>query len=200
MRRTLAAAVAAALCLVNFVSAEQTGPSPSPVPSSIQLPLAFEENAGQASPEVRALARVPGMTLAIAPDQWHLRLAHGAVAPQLTGAAEPGRSMQQPQDDVRYASLSMRLLGARPDATVRFEDPLAGRVNYLIGRDRSKWVRNAGLFGSIRVMDAYDGIDMRMYGNDRLLEYHVLVKPGARLDAFRLRLDGDARVSINRNR
>ena len=86
----------------------------------------------------------------------------------------------------------MRLLGASPDATVRFEDPLGGRVNYLIGRDRSKWVRNAGMFGSIRVIDAYDGIDMRMYGTDRLLEYDVLVKPGARLDTFRLRLDGDA--------
>ena len=38
-----------------------------------------------------------------------------------------------------------------------------------------------------------------MYGTGRLLEYDVLVKPGARLDAFRLRLDGDASVSINGN-
>ncbi len=93
----------------------------------------------------------------------------------------------------------MRLLGARADAAVRFEDPLGARVNYLIGQDRSKWVRNAGMFGSIRVIDAYDGIDVRMYGTDRLLEYDVLVKPGARLDTFRLRLDDKARVSINRN-
>ena len=94
----------------------------------------------------------------------------------------------------------MRLLGARPDAAVRFEDPLGGKVNYLIGRDRSKWIRNAGLFGSIRVIDAYHGIDVRMYGNERRLEYDVLVKPGARLDAFRLRIDGDAKVSIKPER
>ena len=55
------------------------------------------------------------------------------------------------------------------------------------------------MFGSIRVIDAYDGIDVRMYGTDRLLEYDVLVKPGARLDAFRLRLDGEASVSINKD-
>ncbi len=72
----------------------------------------------------------------------------------------------------------MRLLGGNPDATVRFEDPLAGRVNYLIGRDQSKWVRNAGLFRSIRVINAYDGIDIRMYGNDRLLEYDVIRAAG----------------------
>ena len=199
MRRTVAAAVAAALCLVNFVSAEQTASSPSAIPSSVQLPLTFEENAGQASPEVRALARVPGMTLAITPDQWHLRIADGPVR----GNSKRGRLPQEhglpSQNRGRSASLSMRLLGGNPDATVRFEDPLAGRVNYLIGRDQSKWVRNAGLFRSIRVINAYDGIDIRMYGNDRLLEYDVLVQPGARLDAFRLRLDGDARVSINRD-
>ena len=92
----------------------------------------------------------------------------------------------------------MRLLGAaRRGGSLR--GSARGRVNYLIGRDRSKWVRNAGLFGSIRVMDAYDGIDIRICGNDRLLECDVLVKPGARLDAFRLRFDGEARVSINRN-
>jgi alpha-tubulin suppressor-like RCC1 family protein len=199
MRRTLAAAVGAALCLGTFVSAEQTGRFPSSAPSSIQLPLAFEENAGQASPEVRALARVPGMTLAIAPDQWHLRLARGSSrrTSQSRGIRQGHR--QAPRDGITYADFSMRLLGARPEAAVRFEDPLGGTVNYLIGRDRSKWVRNAGLFGSIRVIDAYDGIDVRLYGNDRRLEYDVLVKPGARLDAFRLRLDGEAKVSINRN-
>src|SRR5688572_13489957 len=199
MRRTLAAAVGAALCLGTFVSAEQVGRSPSSAPTSVQLPLAFEENAGQASPEVRAIARVPGMTLAIAPDQWHLRLARGSSrrTQQSRGVRQGLR--QTPQDGITYADLSMRLLGARPGAAVRFEDPLGGRVNYLIGRERSKWVRNAGLFGSIRVIEAYDGIDVRLYGNDRRLEYDVLVKPGARLDAFRLRVDGEVRISINRN-
>ena len=199
MRRTLAVVVGAALCLGGLVSAEHAGPSPSPATSSIQLPLAFEANAGQASQEVRAVARVPGMTLAITPDEWHFRIGHGPARRNAQDRRIRQEHLQPSQDDVTYASLSMRLLGARPDAAVRFEDPLGGRVNYLIGQDRSKWVRNAGLFGSIRVIDAYDGIDVRMYGTDRLLEYDVLVKPGARLDAFRLRLDGEARVSINRN-
>ena len=198
MRRTLAAAVAAALCLVNFVNAEPTGPSPSLTPSSVRLPLTFEENAGQAPPEVRALARVPGMTLAIAPDQWHLRIADMTVGRTSKSRRIAQGGNEPSQDRATYASLSMRLLGARPHASVRFEEPLGGKVNYLIGQDRSKWVRNAGLFASIHIVDAYDGIDIRMYGNDRLLEYDVLVKPGARLDAFRLRLDGEARVSINR--
>ena len=77
MRRTLAAAVGIALCLGGLVNAEHAGPSPSPAASSIHLPLAFEANAGQASQEVRAVARVPGMTLAITPDQWQIRIGHG---------------------------------------------------------------------------------------------------------------------------
>ena len=199
MRRTLAVAVGAALCLGGVASAEHAGPPASPATSSIQLPLAFEANAGQASKEARAVARLPGMTLAIAPDEWHLRIGHGPARRNSQDRRIRQEHLQPAQDDVTYSSLSMRLLGARPDATVRFEDPLGARVNYLIGQDRSKWVRNAGMFGSIRVIDAYDGIDVRMYGTDRLLEYDVLVKPGARLDAFRLRLDGEASVSINKD-
>jgi hypothetical protein len=67
----------------------------------------------------------------------------------------------------------------------------------LIGSDSSKWTHDAALFGGIRVIDACPGIDVRMYGTDRFLEYDVLVKPGARLDSFRLRLDGEATASIN---
>src|SRR5688572_14046708 len=199
MRRILVVIVGAALCLGGRVSAEHAGPSPAPGTPSIQLPLAFEENAGQASPEVRAIARVPGMTMAITPDAWHLRLAQRPARHNSRNRRIRQEHLQPSQDDIKYSSLSMQLLGARADAAVRFENPLGGKVNYLIGRDRSKWVRNAGLFASISVIDAYDGIDVRMYGSDRLLEYDVLVKPGARLDAFRLRVDSEAKVSINRN-
>jgi alpha-tubulin suppressor-like RCC1 family protein len=194
----LAAAVGVALCLGSLVSAEQAAlPSP-PAASSIQLPLVFEANAGQAPQDVRAVARVPGMTLAIAPNEWQFRIGHREVPRNAQGRQGRG-PLVAPQDSGSYAHLTMRLLGARPDAAVRFEDSLGGRVNYLTGSDRSKWIRDAGLFGGIRVVDAYPGIDVRMYGTDRLLEYDVLVKPGARLDTFRLRLDGEARVSITAN-
>jgi alpha-tubulin suppressor-like RCC1 family protein len=199
MRRTLAAAIGAALCLGNLVTAEHAGPSSAPAVSAIQLPLAFEANEGQAPDGVRAIARVPGMTLAIAPDEWKFRIGHAAARRNVQGRRAGPDPSPVAQAGSAYANLTMRLLDARSDAAVRFEDPLGGRVNYLIGSDRSKWIRNAGLFGGIRVVDAYPGIDVRMYGTDRLLEYDVLVKPGARLDTFRLRVDGEATVSINAN-
>ena len=197
MRRTLAAAIGAALCLGSLVSAEQARPAPSPAASSIQLPLAFEANAGQAPQHVRAVARVPGMALAIAPDEWQFRIGHAGARRSTQGRRVGQQPLPAPQDGSTHATLTMRLLGARPDAPVRFEDSLGGRVNYLIGSDRSKWIRDAGLFSGVRVIDAYPGIDVRLYGTDRVFEYDVLVKPGARLDAFRLRLDGEASVSIN---
>src|SRR5688572_32230928 len=139
--RRIFVVIVGALCLGGLVSAEHAGESPSPATPSIQLPLAFEENAGQASPEVRAIARVPGMTMAIAPDAWHLRVAQRAARPDSHNRRIRQESFQPSQDDIKYSSLSMRLLGARADAAVRFEDPLGGRVNYLIRRDPSKWVR-----------------------------------------------------------
>ncbi len=199
MRRSLALVVGVALCLGGGVTADNTATSPSPAPTSVQLPLAFEQNAGQAAADVRALARVPGMTLAITPDEWRLRIADGRARRHAESRQVRQGHDRSSRDAITYSNLSMRLLGANADAAVRFEDPLGGRVNYLVGSDQSKWVRNAGLFGSIRVIDAYPGIDVRMYGNDRLLEYDVFVKPGARLDAFRLRLDDQSTVSINQH-
>ena len=131
--------VGVALCLGRVASAEHAGRPKSPATSSIQLPLAFEANAGQATKEARAFARLPGMTLAIAPDEWHLRIGHGPARRNSQDRGIRQEHLQPAQDDVStyYSSLSMRLLGARPDATVRFEDPLGARVNYLIGQDRS---------------------------------------------------------------
>src|SRR6476620_11388077 len=112
MRRTLSVVADVALCLGGVASAEHAVPPTSPATSSIHLPLAFEANAGQASKQARAVARLPGMTLAIAPDEWHLRIGHGPARRNSQDRRVRQEHLQPAQDDVTYSSLSMRLLGA----------------------------------------------------------------------------------------
>src|SRR5690349_6388660 len=55
--------------------------------------------------------------------------------------------------------------GANPKAELQGANPLPGKVNYLIGADRSQWRTHVALYGKARVNGLYPGIDLVYYGN-----------------------------------
>src|SRR5206468_9659926 len=82
-----------------------------------KLPLSFEPNQGQASREVKFLARGSGYTLFLTSNEAVLTLAKSDRASNVT---------------------RMRLVGANRKSSVTGVDPLPGRSNYFIGKDASK--------------------------------------------------------------
>ena len=42
---------------------------------------------------------------------------------------------------------------------------LPGKVNYLIGSDPKRWVRDLATFRRVRYDDVYDGVDVDWYGS-----------------------------------
>lgn len=78
-------------------------------------------------------------------------------------------------------------LGART-VPVRPSEPLAARVNYLTGADRSEWRTGVAAFGRLRMRELFRGIDVAYYGTDRQLEYDFVVKAGADAGAIRFAL------------
>ena len=78
-----------------------------------------------------------------------------------------------------HVQLSFRLLGASRHAVATGENPQPGKVNYFIGRDRSKWHRNVPTYAQARYKNIYPGIDLIYYGNQHQLEYDFEVTPGA---------------------
>ncbi len=84
------------------------------------------------------------------------------------------------------ATLAWR--GVAPGASLRALEPLATRVNYLTGRDRSQWRTGVSTFGRLRLAGLYRGIDVVYYGTSRQLEYDFLVHPGADPSAIRFSL------------
>ena len=128
-----------------------------------RLPLYFEENRGQADPAVRFLARAEGGAIALTREGLALGLEDGTVRLTFAGAATP---------------------------TVEAVEPLPGRVNYYIGRDRSQWRTDIPTYGRVRYARVYAGVDVVVYGNRRQLEYDFVVAPGADPRAIRVRVDG----------
>jgi len=146
-----------------------------------ELPLSFEPNQGQADPSVKFLSRGKGYTLFLTPTEAVLRLQMSDC-----GKRNPQSAVCNPQSSV----LRMKLLGARAAAPVTGQDPLEGKVNYLIGNDQSKWQRNVPTFRGVRYDQVWPGVDMLWHGRQQELEYDFIVQPGADPSQIRLGFEG----------
>lgn len=154
------------------------GPAPASISSAIfgQLPLAFEINEGQAPEGVRFVARTPG----------------GNVFLTDTGVVFAFRQGTEPS---QATSLRMNLKGAgsRPP---RGMEELSGRANYFIGNDPSRWRKGIAMYRQVKCTDVYPGIDLVYYGNQRQLEYDLVIRPGGDPGAIRWVIEGADTVEL----
>ena len=141
-----------------------------------KLPLSFEANQGQEDSRVRFIAHGMG---------YDLRLAQTGVL--LTFAA----------GDSRRSPLRMRLIGGNRNARAAGLDELPGKCNYFIGNDPDKWRTGVATYARVKYENAYPGVDLVLYGNQRELEYDFIVAPGASFRSIRLAFDGALRVRLD---
>ncbi len=131
-----------------------------------QSPLAFEPNRGQSDGRVLYLSRNPGYALFLTAQE---------TVVALRGAARP---------------LQLAWQGADPHPQVAGVETLPGKRNYLKGNDPGGWQRDIPTFSKVRYSNLYPGIDLVYYGQQRQLEYDLVVAPGADPAAIRFRLAG----------
>jgi hypothetical protein len=136
---------------------------------------------------VQFLARGAGHTYYLAPTEAVMLLGKPIAAadagPPRSGALrEPRRFTVQ--------SLQFQLLGASPHASMRGQDELAGKVNYLVGSDPRHWRSDVRTFGKVQVAEAYPGIDVVYYASEQQLEYDFQIAPGGRPETIRIQIAG----------
>jgi hypothetical protein len=144
-----------------------------------RLPLSFEANQGRFDQTVKFAARGPGYQIALTMDGTLLRL-------QKTAALHP-----QP------VLVRMKLAGANPAPKVTGREELPGKVNYYAGNDRKQWREGVATYAKIEYQEVYPGVDMIFYGNQRQLEYDLIVAPDADPGVIRLAFDGVGRLSVD---
>ncbi|HEX8688586.1 MAG TPA: SBBP repeat-containing protein, partial [Pyrinomonadaceae bacterium] len=142
-----------------------------------RLPLSFEANAGQADSSVNFLARGAGYALFLKPDEAVFSL----------------------NRDSQARVLRMKLAGADAAAAAEGLEASAGKANYFMGSDPSKWLTNVPVFGRVRYAGVYPGVDVVYYGNQRQLEYDFRVAPWGDPRAVSLRFDGADKVEVDAN-
>jgi hypothetical protein len=145
------------------------------------LPIRFEPNVGQTSPQIEYSARGSGYFVAITEQGADLSLRRTAPSSASRHAA---RLRLRPMQ----ASAKPRLLGERELASVS---------NYFIGNDPTKWYSNVANYAAVRYEQIYPGIDWVFYGNSQKLEYDFVVAPHADPRRIRLQVEGADSLSMD---
>jgi uncharacterized protein (TIGR03437 family) len=166
--RWLAPALVAPALLFSAAPHEQA------VPHYGMLPLAFEANRGQFDPGVRFLARGEGYSLFLTDA--------GAVF-SLSGAP---------------SGASVRMAFAHVSGTPILQplDQLPGKSNYFLG-DASRWRTGVPNYARVAYRGLYPGVTVIFYGNQRQVEYDLVLRPGVNPDLVRIDFQGCDSVRID---
>ncbi len=95
------------------------------------------------------------------------------------------------------ATLRMKLAASNPAPVMRGLAELPGKSNYFIGNDPSKWRTNVPTYARVEYRDVYPGVNLVYYGNQRNLEYDLVVAPGADPGKIHLAFEGAAGLELN---
>lgn len=205
--RVIALAAFAAIVLAGGVSAAPAHPATSSTSHRAvnksaaaarraSLPLYFEPNVGQSDPHVRFLSQSSRYSLFLTDEGAVFSLVGGEIhqGPALATVNPP----RQPQADrLVESAVRIRMVGANPHPRMNAEEPLAGRVNYLIGNDPAKFHRAVPTYGRVRVSGVYPGIDVVYYGMPNSLEYDIVARPGADVSRIRVAIEGGAKTAVD---
>ncbi len=161
----IAGATSASIFILSLVTALLAQDNVKHHPGFGNVPLYFEENRGQTDAQARYIARSTSLVGFVTPDGWTL---------SLNG---------QP--------ISMHIADANAKTTFVPEGSVKGITNYYLG---SRAVTNLPHYSSVRGKNIRPGIDVIYHGRERELEYDLVVRPGADVDALWLRFDGSRPV------
>jgi hypothetical protein len=128
-------------------------------------------------PSVKYISRGAGYTL-------FLRSAEALLSLKKPQAGEIEANTHQVEN---REVVQMKLVNSNKNSQARGLEELAGKVNYLIGNEPTKWRKNINTYRRVKFESVYTGIDLTYYGNQRRLEYDFVVSPQADPNLIELR-------------
>jgi len=156
------------------------------------LPLSFEPNHGQTDPRVKFVSRAGNRTLWLTSDEAVLAVGRPphSIGPDTKQAAAAKENQSAP------AILRMKFVGANAHPRIAGEAKQSGTVNYFAGKP-NEWRTKIPVYSRVRYRNLYAGIDLVFYGNNRELEYDLVVAPGADHGRIKLAVTGADQIRID---
>jgi gliding motility-associated-like protein len=166
-----------------------------------QSSIEFVENKGQWDKQIKFLGQVSAgafyvqkdgfMVLQHNPSDWskvsELMHKHGATAEPL--AKQQGFTIHSHLYKVEF-------LNGNDNPQIIADKPLPGYNNYFIGNDPSKWGTNCKVYQGITVKEVYPNVDVRYFSSGGVMQYDLIVKPGADISRIALKYHGADKLEI----
>ena len=144
--------------------------------------IVFSENLGQWDSHILFRSQMHSASLFVEKNCFTFVVQH----PENANLQHPAVASTQ-----RYRTHAYRMLFEGGNTSyIEGTDKESGHENYFIGRDKSRWVSNVGIYESLLYHDLYKGIDMKVYAATEAMKYDFIVHPGSNPDAITIRYDG----------
>ena len=160
-------------------------PATSPALLRRFLATGFVPNVGQWSEAVRHVGQIGPILVRV--EEAGLLLVHAAR-----------RGLPGTDGGQRIVGDAVRLSFGRSlaDVAMEAEGDVAGHHSFFLGNDPAKWVRNVTACPALRLIDVSPGIDL-VLRNGEVLEYDVVLRPGAKLSEFAIECEGHVSLALD---
>lgn len=150
------------------------------------------ENKGQWHPAVHFKGHIPGGQLYIDEEGFTYQLFD----------SEALRAVHENKDgklfsDVAGHVVKARFLGANSATTFAKKDSSVAYQNFFIGNEPNRWASKVRSYASITRHSLYNGVDLRVYQNNGVLKYDVLVAPNTETSVVSIQYDGPDSLRLN---
>lgn len=172
------------LCCANTAIARMVDDPSSIGAHTARVPTLFFENRGQMDESVKWASAKGGIATFYRSDSFAVRFSHAV-------------ELAANETAFRGAALEFTFVGASPVAEIRGNDPRSARFNFLVGADPAGWRVGLPSYASIRYESVYDGIDVTFRDTANVLEYDLILEPGADLGLVRIRCAGAESLRID---
>ena len=94
-------------------------------------------------------------------------------------------------------NIKLSFVGANPHPRIETFDRLDTTVSYFYGNDPEQWRPDVPVWGGVRYVDLYPGIDLELTNEDGRMAQRLAAQPGADLAAVQLRVEGADAVAVD---
>jgi len=159
------------------------------------VPLYFIENRGQIDSQVTYYARCTGQTIFFSNEGVTITLTQG-VKETATIVDTVATPQTGDLHGVRHSIVRLQPVGMQKTVTITATEPRECKVAYFIGNDPNAWQTDIPTYAGVLYREAFTGIDLKFYGNNKNLEYDIIVRPGADPDRVRFAYQGVEHLEI----
>jgi len=165
-------------------------------------PVMFIENVGQFAEGAHFQARGSDRTIWLAEDAvWVTVLEQGSkeTSEQVDKKVLPIRDPQSKIQNRKGVNLKLSFVGANPHPRLVPFNRLDTHVSYFFGNDPAKWHPDVPVWGGVRYVDLYPGIDLEITSENGQAAQRVVAHSNANPSIVRLQVEGADALTLDGN-